>query len=187
VPLLRSDYQGPADPGDAARPVGNQGHTYGLSMWVPFYGTGEFYNDGYSFRSHICPALGTMWNPNKPPIDWKPLKKTLADWHAAAQEYYGDYYPLTKYSRSEDDWMAWQFNRPENGSGVVQAFRHASSPYESIRVKLQGLDKDAIYTLTNLDIAGSTEIRGGELFEKGLLIKTENPREAVIITYKKKS
>lgn len=32
VPLLRSDY--------IMEPVGNQGHTYGLSLWLPFQGTG---------------------------------------------------------------------------------------------------------------------------------------------------
>ena len=32
VPLLRSDY--------ILEPVGNQCHTYGISFWVPFYGTG---------------------------------------------------------------------------------------------------------------------------------------------------
>jgi len=32
VPLLRSDY--------IMEPVGNQGHTYGISFWIPYYGTG---------------------------------------------------------------------------------------------------------------------------------------------------
>ena len=36
---------------------------------------------------------------------------------------------------------------------MVQAFRRADSLYESIQVKLRGLDPDAVYTLTNLDVA----------------------------------
>ena len=32
MPLLRSDY--------ILEPVGNQGHTYGMAFWVPFFGTG---------------------------------------------------------------------------------------------------------------------------------------------------
>ena len=75
-----------------------------------------------------------------------------------------------------DNWIAWQFNTPERGEGVVQAFRRAESPYESIRVKLHDLDPEAIYTLTNLDATGTTEVAGRELMEKGLLIP--DPRSA---------
>jgi len=114
------------------------------------------------------------------------LPQRIADWRAVAPEFYGDYYPLTKYSLSEDAWMAWQFNRPEVGRGMVQAFRRPDSPYESIRVKLQGLDKDAVYTLTNLDISGTTEMRGRELCERGLLIIIKDQRGSTLLTYKKK-
>jgi alpha-galactosidase len=183
VPLLRSDYKGNGSPEVI---VANQGHTYGLSMWIPFHGTGEFFNDAYSFRSHICPAMGTANDPTKTPVDFKPLKKILEDWHAVAPEFFGDYYPLTPYNLSEDAWMAWQFNRPENGSGMVQAFRHAASADDSLRVKLQGLDPEATYILTNLDIPGTTELSGRELCENGLLIVIKEQRGAAMITYKKK-
>jgi alpha-galactosidase len=184
VPLLRSDYKGNGSPEVI---VANQGHTYGLAMWVPFHGTGEFYNDNYSYRSHLCPAMGTCNDPNKKPVDWRPLKKALADWQAIGAELLGDYYPLTPYSLSEDEWMAWQFNRPETGTGVVQAFRHVNSVYESIRVRLQGLEKGAVYTLTNLDSPGSTEMTGRELSDRGLLVGINAPRGTAIIVYKKKS
>ena len=82
--------------------------------------------------------------------------------------------------------MAWQFNRPETGQGMVQAYRHTVSPYESIRVKLQGLDKDTVYILTNLDLPGTTEMTGRELNESGLLITIKEQRGSALITYKKK-
>jgi hypothetical protein len=69
---------------------------------------------------------------------------------------------------------------------MVQAFRRPDSPYESIRVKLQGLDSDAVYTLTNLYVPGTTETKGRELGEKGLLITIPDRRAAALITYKKK-
>src|ERR1035441_7586618 len=49
VPLLRSDY--------IIEPVGNQCHTYALSFWVPFYGTGTSAIDPYLFRSVMCPSF----------------------------------------------------------------------------------------------------------------------------------
>ena len=38
--------------------VGNQGHTYGLSFWVPYYGTGVYYDNVYAVRSHLTPCSG---------------------------------------------------------------------------------------------------------------------------------
>ena len=37
---------------------GNQGHTYGLSFWLPFQGTGTYFYDAYSFRSFYLPSFG---------------------------------------------------------------------------------------------------------------------------------
>ncbi len=49
VPLLRSDY--------LSEPIGQQGHTYGIASWMPFYGTGTGATEAYEFRSHIGPHL----------------------------------------------------------------------------------------------------------------------------------
>jgi alpha-galactosidase len=188
VPLLRSDFYSASQPGNPAAFAGSQGQTYGLSFWVPYFGVGVSCEDAYDVRSHITPELGmasSAFSTNKGPISPE-LPHRIADWRAVAPEFYGDYYPLTKYSLSEDAWMAWQFNRPEVGSGMVQAFRHTESPYESIRVKLQGLDKDAVYALTNLDVPGTIEISGSELSETGLLIVLKDQRGSALITYKKK-
>ncbi len=46
VPLLRSDFQ---FPGMAGVVEGNQAHTYGLSSWLPFQGTGVYTYESYSF------------------------------------------------------------------------------------------------------------------------------------------
>jgi alpha-galactosidase len=184
VPLLRSDYKGNGSPEVI---TGNQGHTYGLSMWVPYYGTGEFYNDAYSIRSHICPSMGTANNPAILPVDWTPMKKTLGDWHAVADDFYGDYYPLTEYTLSEKAWIAWQFDRPEVGSGMVQAFRRRENSDETLLVKLHGLEENAVYTLTNLDVPGTTEMTGRELREKGFSIPIKEQPGSAIIIYKKKS
>lgn len=186
VPLLRSDYQGAGDPNDIGRHVGNQGHTYGLSLWVPYYGTGEYYNNGYSVRSHFCMGMGVGYNPGLP-IEWDKLKKTLADWKTVCWDFYGDYYPLTPYSLSEKEWIAWQFDRPEAGEGMVQAFRRRENAVDSILVKLYALDQDAVYTLTNLDISGTTEMTGRDLCEKGLTIPIKEQPGSAIFKYKKKT
>jgi alpha-galactosidase len=82
--------------------------------------------------------------------------------------------------------MAWQFDCPETGEGLVQAFRREESPEASARPRLAGLDSNATYTLTNLDIAGATEMTGRELLETGLPISIPDQPGAVIIIYAKK-
>ena len=49
----------------------------------------------------------------------------------------GDYYPLTPYSLQLDHWIAWQFNRPETGDGVVQAFRRSKCDGPAMTFRLQ--------------------------------------------------
>ena len=182
VPLLRSDFQGPGGPN---RATGNQGHTYGLAMWIPYYGTGEYYNDGYSFRSHMCPAMGVGYDPGQSAVDWAALRRAIEEWRAVAPLYSGDYYPLTVYDLDETVWMAWQFNRPDLGEGVVQAFRRTESVYESARFKLHGLDPESRYKLQDFDKKETTDVSGRELMEAGLLVRLPHPRSSALIHYKR--
>jgi alpha-galactosidase len=97
----------------------------------------------------------------------------------------GDYYPLTGYSRAPEQWIAWQFNRPEQGDGVVQAFRRDESPYVCARFRLHGLDPAAAYEVTNLDVEGSMKLSGAELMEKGLTVEIKDKPGAAVIVYKR--
>ena len=69
----------------------------------------------------------------------------------------GDYYPLTPYSRELNRWIAWQFNRPEQGDGVIQAFRRPQCAEEAARYILRGLDPQLRYAVTDLDTAQSAD------------------------------
>jgi alpha-galactosidase len=181
VPLLRSDFQciGSNRPGMC---VGNQAHTYGLSPWIGYYGTGEGYDNLYSFRSHLCPAMGIGHDPAK--VDWAVLKKRWEEWKIMAPLFYGDFYPLTGYSLSDEVWMAWQFHRPEQGDGMVQVFRRAESDYESARFRLSGLDAGAMYTFTDLDTGKATRLAGSELANTGLPVRIESRPVAVVLVYR---
>ena len=96
-----------------------------------------------------------------------------------------DFYPLTPYSTEAKTWMAWQFNRPETGEGMVQAFRRAESSCKVARFKLHGLDSAALYSLNNFDVPGTIEMTGRELTESGLSVAIKQQPGSVVITYKK--
>jgi len=175
VPLLRSDY--------IMEPVGNQGHTYGLSFWVPFQGTGTGSGavSPYLLRSTLVTHFTACFDVRRKDLDYDMIRRVLGQWRRYANCYFGDYYPLTPYSLDPSLWMAWQFDLPEKGEGVVQAFRREKSVYESARFKLAGLDPTSQYVITNLDSGEAKTFSGRELIEHGLPVAVrEQPGDTVL-------
>ena len=191
VPLWRSDY--------AFEAVGHQCMTYGISLWLPFHGTGTlaarnapYYGSGftpvepYAFWSNVSPSLGFGIDMRVREIDYAALRRLIGQWREMNPYYYGDFYPLTTWSRDDQVWIAWQFDRPEQGEGVVQAFRRDKSSYESARLKLRGLDPTARYAVANLDTPGTRqELTGSDLRDTGLLVEILSRPAAAVISYRK--
>ena len=100
-------------------------------------------------------------------------------------DYYGDYYPLTPYSRDEGTWMAWQFNRPETGEGMIQVFRRAESVYVSAEMPLKGLEPDKEYVVTRVDAAGEVKMKGADLMGRGLAVDVKERPGVAIFGYKR--
>lgn len=177
VPLLRSDH--------ILDPVGEQGHTYGLASWLPFTGTGFIDFDRYIFRSTMGPDTTLALDSRRKDLDWPLLRLLVSQWRELAPCYLGDYYPLSRYSLDADQWMAWQFDRPDLGRGVVQAFRRSESLYEAARYKLHGLDPGATYELRDLDHPRTRTATGRELMEQGLSVEIHEGPGAVVIAYRR--
>ena len=187
VALLRSDYQ--AFDGSAAYAPGNQGHTYGLSSWIPYYGQGVYFTDRdyvYSVRSSMSPAFALAAEVRKPGVDWASIRRLADQWREVADCLLGDFYPLCSYQLNEELWMAWQFDLPESGKGMVQVFRRAGSNYESARFRLCGLEPDARYVVTNLDRPETLqEFSGRDLLANGLSIALPVRPTAALLTYRR--
>jgi alpha-galactosidase len=185
VPLLRSDYQ--AFDGNPGYAIGNQGHTFGISSWIPFYGQGVFFSDrhfAYSARSYFSPAFAFAADVRKPGIDWPLIRRLSEQWRQVADCMLGDFYPLTAYQLNEELWLAWQFDLCDQRRGMVQVFRRAGSNYEAARFKLRNLDPSATYVVTDLDEpATPRKLSGRELLERGLFISMPQQPCARIITY----
>ena len=179
VPLLRSDY--------IMEPIGNQGHTYGLSFWVPFQGTGTGSGalSPYLLRSTLLTHFTACFDVRKKDLDYDMIRRVLGQWRHYANYYYGDYYPLTSYSLDPTLWIGWQFDLPEKGEGMVQVFRRDRSVYESARFKLAGLDPAVRYLFTNLDTDEHQTGSGRELQEKGLLVAVPLQPGDAVWTYRR--
>jgi alpha-galactosidase len=178
VPFLRSDY--------CTDPEGMQCHTYGFNMWLPYYRGATDKIDLYDFRSNISPLMMMAWDMRDRKLDYALARKLIEQWRQVACCLFGDFYPLTDYNVAGDTWMAWQFDRPEQSDGFVQAFRRAANAQSSKTLKLQGLDAAATYILTDFDTKEETEMTARRLMEDGLAVSINNQPGAVLIAYRKK-
>jgi len=192
VPLWRTDF-----PGD---PLAKQCHTYGLSFWVPLNGTGAVTpgrDSDYAFRSSLSSTLafglfgnGDAPQAGPPPADfpYDRARQALEQCRALQRYFLGDYYPLTGYSKAREVWLAWQFDLPGQGEGMVQAFRRERSAYESARFPLRGLEADAKYQVRDLDSAGDGDsFTGQELMTRGVRVEIRAQPGAAVVTYCKTS
>jgi alpha-galactosidase len=179
VPLTRSDFQFTFMKNVVD---GNQCHTYGLSSWLPFQGSGCRFYDPYSFRSFYMSQFGMTAGIS--PNNSAAQKQAYAECNKIAPIMsFGDYYPLTPYSLTNTVWMAWQFDRPERGDGVVQAFRRGDCD-ESTRIfHLNGLNPSRHYKVTNFDVKSSVEVSGKDLMDNGLIVEITDKPGAAVITY----
>ncbi|MBP7935456.1 MAG: NPCBM/NEW2 domain-containing protein [Phycisphaerae bacterium] len=180
VPLLRSDWY--------AAPDGQQCHTCGLSLWLPYHGTsGYLYNmqnGQYWIRSQMVAEY--TFGPDATGLknlDWQLLKTTMDEWRQINDCFYGDFYPLLPYSLAADVWMAWQYDRPALGKGVVQVFRRGESLYQAVRLPLRGLDPAASYEIANFDSSETLRLNGEELMKSGLPVSLNDKPGSAIFTY----
>ncbi len=177
VPLLRSDY--------TFDPVGEQCHTYGLASWIPFNGTGFMTCDQYLIRSQMSPEFTMGVDTRRTDQDYDTLRKMVSEWQTVAPCLLGDYWPLTPYSKGNDVWMAWQFDLPERGEGVVQAFRRADCAAERITLTLRGLDPKATYRVTDMDDGTDRELDGAALMQSGLVVQAASRPQAKTYHYRR--
>lgn len=176
VPLLRSDY--------IIEPVGNQGHTYALSLWFPYYGTGTGATDAYGLRSVMCPHFTACFDMRRKDLNYESARKLLGQWRKIGPCFFGDYYPLTPYTLADDAWIGWQFDRPEKGDGFVQVFRRAGSIYRAADLKMHGLDPEKKYAVTNLDTDKEIVASGSDLMDQGLPAEITTRPGAGLYSYK---
>ncbi|MFA6108032.1 MAG: alpha-galactosidase [Candidatus Latescibacterota bacterium] len=194
VPLHYTDY------GYGRHPVKLAFH-HTLYAWIPYFKDvtlswdGEIQGDEwrydrevdrYAFHCGMAPMFVPALDIHRDDYDFALARELVALWRRAADLLlYGDYYPLTRFSRSPEEWVAWQFNRPERGDGLVQGIRHAACVDETLIVVLRDLDAEAEYRLENPETKEELVRTGAELMERGFDL-TLSPRSAAIWFYRRR-
>ncbi len=177
APLWRTDYQ-------YYEPIGYQCHTYGINFYLPCSGTGNIDPETYKFRSSISSALVVGWDVNQSTFPLPQARKSVEEFKRLRPYFYGDYYPLTPYDISDDAWMAYQFDRPENNDGIILAFRRSSNSAPTVNIKLHGLNPHARYEISYEDY-GITMTETGKELGDGFGIKIPQTPGSLLIDYHK--
>ena len=198
VVLWRCDYQcaDHHDPAFVRLPSATQAHTYGISFWSPLSSGPVRALSSYAFRSGYSPGLRSTFEggtkraeapeglSEEDAVVWL-ARKLMAEYLSVRHCFYGDYYPLTGYSLEEDAWMAWQFDRPDLGEGIVQAFRRSESAILMCQFPLRELERDATYELTDFDTPEVTQVVGADLMDEGVVVRIRSRPGATVIRYRR--
>jgi alpha-galactosidase len=177
IPLWRTDYQ-------YWEPNGYQCHTYGLHFFVPASGTGNGDPRKYWFRSAAMGGAVVMGWELTPGFNLNAALEDVAEFRETRGYFYGDYYPLTPYATGDDAWAAFQWDRPEEGDGIVAAFRRPLAQQSTIEVKLAGLDPGADYEVSYEDY-GITVVKTGRELAAGLTLKIPEAPASLVVKYRR--
>jgi alpha-galactosidase len=163
----------------------DQSQTYGLSLYVPCHATIGWDADTYSMRSSATSGFMGEWNIIGPNFPMQEIRAGIAEIKENRKYWNGDFYPLTPWTFSSHQWMAYQFHLPETNEGMTLVFRHQSSLQESLSVSLRGLKKDATYHVTFIDDERrptSRDMGSDELAH--LQLSLEKPKSSLLIRYR---
>lgn len=79
----------------------------------------------------------------------------------------GDFYPLTPPGRSRDIWVAWQFDEPEKGTGLLEIIRHNAAPQNSQIIFPKALEKGT-WLFEDTETEERFTVEGSDIQTRGL-------------------
>ena len=189
VPLIRSDY--------LFEPTGQQCHHRQFAQWIPYHGAGYVTGpssiggsgtsdiDAYHFRANMSASLTLCYDMRRTDLNYALARRLFAQLRQIGPNFLGDFYPLTDYSLANDVWMMWQYDRPDAGEGMVQAFRRQESGESTMVVGLRGLAPAAQYEVTDLERGTMGSMSGKDLLDHGLTVRIEDKPGATVIVYRR--
>ncbi len=189
VPIWKTDaYCEPTRDPDVV-----QTQLFGFNRFVPYSGgVCKKLGDTYATRSAYAAAyVGSWWwtdrpTPTEEQFEW--MAKMCNEYRALRPYFSCDFYSLENCGWSEDHggWAAYRYDRPEEGDGIVLAFRRSGSECVESRYKLENLNPDRIYKVTDIDTKEEKTYRGINLINVGLPVKIEEKYGSRILMYSEK-
>ena len=152
IPLWRSDNT--CDMLDhqaktvALAAIKNQVMSGGLNRYVPFSTVGQMGATPYLFRSGFNAGIAFSEDvrPNNYPRDL--LKQGIAEGKRIRKYFFGNFYPLVESGVDARGWCVLQYHRPEQGDGMIMAFRREQAPDRTRVCELREINPAASYRVT---------------------------------------
>jgi len=168
--------------------------------WIPYFRahafnwdnpeTGEYNTpsrptDKFAFYVALTPALTDPLFHEADEEMYAISRLMQPIWRRAAELMLScDYYPLTECRKSRDDFYAMAFYSPENGNGFVNVVSNNNNKETTFTAKLDMLESDTTYTLTEAESGDTKDYTGAQL-ASGLKIEM-SPRSGIIYFIEKK-
>ncbi len=183
VPLWRSDTS--CSPG---HPEWNQNQTVGLGMYVPLFTACAWTPETYDFRSAATGGALCQFAYQDADFPFDRAAVRLAEAKENRKFWYGDFYPLTPCSLAHDQFMAYQFHRPDLDAGLVLAFRRSECNYLGLILGLQAIDPAKQYDIEFIDDEDNVkkETMSGTELKENLQLRIPNKAASLAIRYKAK-
>lgn len=170
VPLWRSDYNCNGDRPDILEAT--QAMTYGLSFWLPSYGTSYYTSDAYAARSSIMPCCSTG----------NGVSEYIGAYDDLRADMLQNYYPVTKGGVKAGETIGMQYGTGQSGHAIVYVREKVKD--EAVLIRFSGLHSDRLYTVTNFDDPGDVrQMSGSQLMKNGFEIPVSETRTALIYLY----
>lgn len=161
--------------------------TAGLSLYLPLHTACSWQPAAYELRSVGTAGAICQWAYLDKDFPVERARTLLAEAKDNRKYWYGDFYPLTRCSTTPDQWIAYQFHRPDLDAGLVLAFRRGASNYPALCVQLQAVDPAARYAVAFIDEAGQTrqETLSGRQLSEDLELRLAKRESSLVVRYRK--
>ncbi len=164
-----------------------QGASYALFSWLPYFGT--VVNgpdtcstiDRYALRSSYSSFPVMNFNLHQEDLEWSIAAECINEWNKIKDFLNDDYYPLTDWRISSDEWIGWQFFDSEAGAGFAEVFRPEYAEESEMTFKLCGLKNTATYRLVDTEGRFDLTVSGYDLKTKGLTVTLSEARTSAVI------
>ena len=171
IPFWRSDYNC-AVHSDLFEAT--QSQTYGISFWLPISGTALNMVSEYSARSGVMPLMLMDFYAN--------YCGHFNLFHAQRELMTGNYYPLDFGSFDKNKMHSMQYMSEDALTGVVFIYKRPDVNKTEYSVKLNGLDADTVYEISDVDgIIEAMKYTGSELMSTGITIPLPEGEKAIIL------
>lgn len=139
--------------------------------------------DRFSYYCGMAPMFFPTLDIRRKDYDFPLAVQLIAIWRTAARLLlFGDYYPLTPFSKDADKWVAWQFEIPKTYQGCVQAFRLADCKEEGVTIYPKVGNPTDRYWFENAETHQRIEVDGKDLTKNGFTL-TQPARSGSIWFY----